>query len=354
MGVDGSIRGTAVQGTGLLGYTPRNMNTLEPSTSHLPPLALAPMATLSHRGLRTQIEEWGDCDFYFSEMVDCGSFISGRQYESYYTDPLPRPEKLILQFVGSEIEGFAQALERAADFPVSGFDINMGCSARQIWGIGGGIAWMEQPEQAKTLVETLRPLVKKGKTLSVKLRLGLEENPDYLKRFCLGLQDAGADFLTLHPRTRKDTLSRPSRWNHLKQLRQELQIPLWGNGDIKDLESARAAAGTGAASLMIGREAVRSPWIFHWIREKNLNPAYTLRVDLQAEAEKFYANLEAFQPEDFWPTRAQRFWAYFSSHFVFGHRLAAQLKNYREYPRIKDHTLGYLADHPEERFLILS
>ncbi len=311
------------------------------------------MATLTHRGLRTLIDQWGGCDYFFSEMVDCKSYVGNRKFESYYTDPAPHPDKLILQFVSADHEEFVKALTKAQDLPVAGFDINMGCSAHQICDHGAGIAWMSGPEEAWRLLESLRPLVRSGKTLSVKLRLGEKEDPAYLSRFCRGLEAVGVDFITLHPRTKKDKMGRPSRWTHLTELKADLKIPLWGNGDIRDVKSSNRGWETGADGLMIGREAVRSPWIFHFLKEKEKNQNFTLQVDLQEQAHQFHRLLEAHQPQEFWPTRAQRFWDYYFDHFPFGHKVKENIKRMRVYEDIRQACFAYLDTHPQEMIKVL-
>lgn len=310
------------------------------------------MATLSHRGLRTLIDDWGGCDYFFSEMIDCKSFIAKKRYESYYADPNPDPARMILQFVGAQEDHFLEALTMASSLPVKGFDLNMGCSAPQITKYGGGISWMTQPEQAWRLVEKARKVVK-NKSLSIKFRLGDQEDSESLRRFCLGLESAGADFLTLHPRIRRDTLSRPSRWIFIKDLKPHLKIPLWGNGDMRTLDQYTQGRETGADGLMIGREAVRSPWIFFWWKEKSGNPRFTLEIDRLQVAQRFHELLETYQPRDFWLTRAQRFWTYFLEPLKFGAKPGAQIRQMREYSQVKATGENYLETHPEDRHLLL-
>jgi tRNA-dihydrouridine synthase B len=195
------------------------------------PLLLAPMATLSHAGLRVLIEEFGGCDLYFSEMISAEAMIGGTRYEPYYTIPDPDPDRLIFQVVGYTEEAIVEAASRLAAGPAAGIDINMGCSAPHIVRKGGGIAWMGDPDRAKRLVQRVREVTRE-KSLSVKVRLGMADDPTALVRFCRGLEQAGVDFVTLHPKSRKEGPSRVARWSYVLLLRERLTVPVVGNGGV--------------------------------------------------------------------------------------------------------------------------
>ena len=107
-------------------------------------LILAPMAELSHRALRELIESFcgadckisgadckiGGADLYYTEMIGAGALTSGGQFESFYTDGLPCPERLVYQLCGGKTENIAAGAALLAKLPCAGIDINMGCCAR--------------------------------------------------------------------------------------------------------------------------------------------------------------------------------------------------------------------------------
>ena len=305
------------------------------------------MATLSHAGLRVMIEEFGGCELYFSEMISAEAMLGGTRYEQYYTIPDPDPDRLIYQLVGYSEDAIVRAAARLAALPVAGVDINMGCSAPHIVRKGGGIAWMADPERAARLVEAVRGAVGE-RSLSVKVRLGATDDPHALVRFCRCLEQAGVDFVTLHPKSRKDGTSRPARWSYVRLLREELAIPVVGNGGIEGhdtLAARRDLAGEGP--VMIGRAAARAPWIFAYIKARLIGTDDPWRVDLADVARRFFALLERYQPTDFLPTRAARFTAYLTGNLAFGHSLGARLGQCRSYPQIKSELLAYLDAHPD-------
>lgn len=342
-----------------------------------PRLILAPMATLTHPAFRTLVGEYGGCDLYFSEMISAEAFLGGTPFEYAYRDPRPDPQQLVYQLVGRSAEAIIEAARRLAEEPVHGIDVNMGCSAPQIAKRGAGVTWMQHPDAAARLIERIRA-VAPGKTVSAKFRLGTGEDPDDLVDFARALEAAGASFLTLHPRFRRQSYSRPSRWSYVARLREALSIPLYGSGDISDAASVRARAEeTGVEGVMIGRAAAQKPWIFAGIRAELAGGAGAAAaaggdntpdaaatavsgpgvqdgaVDLAAVAERFHEHLEAMLPEAFFVTRSRRFYAYFLKNLAFGHRLAAQVQHLESYEEIKHHVASYFVEHPEHRTLPL-
>jgi len=224
------------------------------------PFLLAPMAEISHRVLRELIEHFGGCDEYFTEMINSGSLVAGGPFEEWYTDNGPVPEKTVYQLVGHDIQNLVKAAALLDKRECAGIDINMGCCAPIIRKTGAGIAWMNSIDRAGELIGAIRKTVKRR--LSVKLRIGFRDDPDYLLRFCRRLQDEGLDLITLHPRTAHEKFKRRARWEYVDSLRRELSIPVAGNGDITTSDELLSRASGPCDAVMVGRAAVRQPWIF--------------------------------------------------------------------------------------------
>lgn len=307
------------------------------------------MATVSHAGFRYLVEDWGGCSLYFTEMIDAAMHLSARRYETFYADARPCPEKVVFQIVGADEDDLVGAAASLASQDCAGIDVNMGCSAPHIFKHGAGISWMNDPAKAARLAARLRRAVGK-KSLSMKLRLGEEEDSERLVAFGRALQDAGADFLTLHPRARQDSLGRPSRWNWVTVLRGALRIPVVGNGDLDRFSVlAERSVRTPADGWMVGRRAVAAPWTFRYWSEKWKNPSFDLKLDLEEVCRRFHELLERYQPEEFWVTRSRRFYAYFSKNLTFGHRWGARLQRHRNYADLRSEALSFWAGQPEER-----
>jgi tRNA-dihydrouridine synthase B len=312
-----------------------------------PFLIFAPMATVSHAGFRHLVEDWGGCSLYFTEMIDASTHLAGRRYETYYADAAPCPDRVVFQVVGADEDDLVAAAASLAAQDCAGIDINMGCSAPNIFRHGAGISWMTDPAKAARLTERLRKAVG-TKSLSMKLRLGETEDEASLTAFGRALQNAGADFLTLHPRIRRDSLSRPSRWEWVTLLRDALSIPVVGNGDLdrfRTLESR--VAKTPADGWMLGRRAVTAPWTFRYWAGRWADPSFDLDLDLQAVCYRFHELLEAHQPPEFWVTRSRRFYSYFAQNLKFGHAWGARIQNFREYSALLAEVRRFWDERPE-------
>ena len=148
------------------------------------------MATISHPGFRHLVEDWGGCSLHFSEMIDAEAHLAQGRYERWYADASPCPDRVVFQIVGADEEVLVRAAASLASQDCAGIDLNMGCSAPHIFRRGAGIAWMTDPDRASRLAGRLRTAVG-AKSLSVKFRLGEEENPESLVALGKALQSAG-------------------------------------------------------------------------------------------------------------------------------------------------------------------
>jgi tRNA-dihydrouridine synthase len=282
------------------------------------PFLLAPMAEISHRAFRELIEDSGGCDGYFSEMISAGAVLAGGPFEKWYLDNFPNPEKLVFQLVGSDSGQISRAAVLLDRLECAGIDINMGCSAPLIRKTGAGAAWMSSIDRAGELISHIRPLVKRR--LSVKLRIGFKEDFEYLVRFCRRLEEEGTELIILHPRLITEKFKRLARWEYVGALKQELKIPVAGNGDIASAEELVRRASGPCDAVMVGRAAVRQPWIF--AKAKNIN--FTA-PDLQKTGLRFLELLERHQPPEFHISRARRFFSFFCDNLKWGTYLKNQL-----------------------------
>jgi tRNA-dihydrouridine synthase len=280
------------------------------------PLFLAPMAELSHRGLRELIEGFGGCDVYFSEMISAGAVLAGGPFEKWYIDNGPKPEKLVFQLVGADPQQISRAAAFLDSFDCAGIDINMGCSAPLIRKTGAGAGWMTSIDRAGELISRVRPVVKRR--LSVKLRIGLKDDFEYLVRFCQRLEAEGTELITLHPRLITEKFKRLARWEYVGRLRRELKIPVAGNGDIACAEGLVRRAGGPCDAVMVGRGAVRQPWIFAQARALSPN---TSSVPIEETGLRFLELLACWQPPEFHISRARRFFGFFCDNLKWGNYL---------------------------------
>ncbi len=141
------------------------------------------------------------------------------------------------------------------------FDVNMGCSARQVSNRGAGAGLLRHPEKIKAILTGLTEQL--SVPVTVKIRLGWDSMSINYQEIGKLAQDCGAAMVTLHARTREQQYGGSADWTAIKALKAELSIPVVGNGDVVTLADAeRMMHETGCDAVMIGRAALRNPWIF--------------------------------------------------------------------------------------------
>lgn len=318
-------------------------------------LLLAPMVELSHRPLRELIHSFGGCDRYYTEMTSASGYLGRSPFDSYFMDSNPSPEKTVVQLFDSEIAPLELAATRlyeerhTSNTPLGGIDANFGCSAPLIEKAGGGVSWMKDATRAATLVTALKTAAP-GVPISAKLRLGYEESGETLIEFCLALEAAGADYLVLHPRLKSEKFRRSGRWGYVKVVAEAVHIPVVGNGDITTPERFTTAMNEyGAAGVMIGREAVRRPWIFALLRGKEVNPDFELTINIEEIGLRMIASIKALLPLPFHSSRARRFFYYYCDNLSFGHHLRYAIQNLRDLDDMEVLFKQYFVDVPGER-----
>ena len=318
-------------------------------------LMLAPMVELSHRPLRELIAGFGGCDRYYSEMTSAAGYLAGSPFDAWFLDPQPHPELTVLQLFSPDVERMSLATRKlvkerlAQGVAVGGVEANFGCSAPQIERIGGGVKWMKDPAGAAALIKGMREAAP-DTVLSAKMRLGYEESLEALKDFCTGLVEAGADYLVLHPRLSSEKFRRTGRWAYVQELAAAMPVPVIGNGDIRNHASYRLAMETYApGGIMIGREAVRRPWIFALIRGQQVNPDFSIQVDLQETGLRLLSLIRTLLPRNFHLSRSRRFFFYYCDNLKFGHHIRYAIQNAPDIDAVEGLFRAYFAESPGER-----
>ncbi len=332
-------------------------------------LILAPMATLTHEALRRAVFRFGGCDEYYTEMIHAASLIHGGQFEKYYLLNGPCPERIVWQLTGTDVESITEATRMVRDLGGIGVDLNMGCSAPEIYRFGAGIAWMMKPlEETRRLVHSVRQALPDSLRLSVKMRLGDEDfTKEKLYQFTDMLMDEGVTQLTLHPRTRKEKYTRPARWQYLEPFTQHVKernpaVQVIGNGCVSDPASLDALLRRAPSldGVMCARFAVQKPWLFAELQRhlengtrNHLPVPYELpsSIDLYGLADSFLTDLETYQPKEFYDSRSRRFFAYFLDNFMYHQFLKNQILNAHTHETQMAPLAEYFKKMPEERFV---
>ena len=310
-------------------------------------LMLAPMVGITNRAFRTLVAELGGPDRYVTEMASAEAFSSHAQYEDCYTDARPSPATTSVQFYARSMAAMAAACRelslRGEALRPDGIDLNFGCSAPHIRKSGGGSAWSEDPEGAAALVAAARSAW--PGTLSAKLRMGPDDDYPRLLDFCAGLAAAGLDFIAIHPRTDNQKFKRKARHDITARLARDLAIPVAANGDITGADAARGLFAEGAGAVMLGREAVRRPWIFATLRAELSGDPLSVAgqpLDRLSVALRFLELDAAFLPEKWQLETARRFFDYYCEPLSFAHHI--------KYKTMNSPSLGAMRATLEEYF----
>ena len=220
---------------------------------------LAPLAGITDQPFRILCKEFG-ADVVVSEMISATGVTRGSKKTLEYANFSQKERPFGIQLFGSNPLDFARAIEILLPKNPDFFDINMGCPVKKVVKRGAGSALLKNSVLANEIISACKKsLLGTDILLTAKIRSGWDK-VDFLD-FVKNLQQA--DAITLHPRTRAQGFSGKSNWSLIKKLKENLSIPVIGNGDVKSKKDIKKIySETGCDSVMIGRGAVGNPFIF--------------------------------------------------------------------------------------------
>ncbi|MBR5615022.1 MAG: tRNA dihydrouridine synthase DusB [Clostridia bacterium] len=250
---------------------------------------LAPMAGVTDKAFRLITKPFGPALMY-TEMVSGKGLFYKNKKTADLLDADPSEKPVAAQLFGHEPSVLAQIAERALDFGAELIDINMGCPAPKIVNNGDGSAISKTPALAGEIVSAVTAAV--NVPVTVKIRKGWDENSITAVEMAKIAEAAGASAVTVHGRTREQFYSGHADLDIIKAVKSAVSIPVIGNGDIVDEESAKYMLDyTGCDGIMIGRAAEGNPWIFERvIHYLQTNEKLTLPT-LEERAEKMNEHL---------------------------------------------------------------
>ena len=219
----------------------------------------SPLAGVSDCIFRKFVRKWSPRSLLFTEMINATSLQLGHGKKKI--SQLEFEEGPIgVQIFDNRPYAVAEAAKESESAGAFLIDINMGCPVKKIAKKGGGSALIKDPKLAVEIVKRITKAVQIPVT--VKTRVGWSENDKGIEDFVLRLQDAGANMITIHGRTRSQGFSGKANWSIIKEIKKILEIPVIANGDICDGNDAiKCLNKTNADGVMIGRAILGAPWI---------------------------------------------------------------------------------------------
>ena len=222
-----------------------------------PIICLAPMDGITDSAYRRIVRRFNKQVVLFSEFTSADGFLRSPRLRGRL-DFAPEEHPYFVQLFGNNPQAFAEAARILEQQGVAGVDINMGCPAKKIVNSQHGSGLMRDVGQACRVVESVARAC--ALQVSVKTRLGWEDAGGLIP-FAKSLANAGASLITIHGRTYRQAFSGAADWAPIHELKRHLDVPVLGNGDVRDMGDGLERQGN-LDGFMIGRAAIGNPWAF--------------------------------------------------------------------------------------------
>ena len=246
----------------------------EKRTSRLPPgilpdlplTALAPMQNVTDRPFMEVIAHYGAPDYFFTEYLRAHAQSQPEKHilRSIVENRTGRP--VFAQMIGDDPIHLTRTARALSAYPIAGIDLNMGCPAPLVYKKNAGGGLLRDPERVNRVLGALRDAV--PGLFTVKMRVGFESTEHFPSLLAL-LDKHDVDLLSLHGRTVKELYSADVHYDLIAEAVRSVRCPVLANGEISSAERAASVLSeTRAEGVMLGRHAVRNPWIFRQCRAK--------------------------------------------------------------------------------------
>ena len=279
-------------------------------------LVLAPMAGITDLSFRRIAKNLG-ADLVTSEMVSAEGIVRQSGTTRSLLNSHPEEKPLAIQLFGSDPSIMAEAATIVAAEGADIIDLNMGCPVPKVLRQGAGAQLIRQPKKVAQIVDAVRRVV--SIPLTVKTRSGWSKSKINILEVASVAEDAGADAITIHPRTARQGFSGKADWYLIAKVKQAVTIPVIGNGDVSRPEQVEEMKQlTGCSGVMIGRGAMGNPWIFKQAKQLALGEAVIVpsvrerlevmarHLDLYKESLSGRQNLSGIRSRIMWYSKGLR------------------------------------------------
>jgi nifR3 family TIM-barrel protein len=226
-----------------------------------PPFALAPMAGMTDTAFRRLVKRRGGCGLVVTEMVSSEGLVRGIDRTLEYAEYTEEERPVSIQIFGGDPGKMAAAAQIVERMGADVVDVNMGCPVQKIAKHNAGCSLMREPEHAADVVRAMAQAVKIPVT--VKMRAGWDASAINAPELARRMEDAGAAAVSVHGRTAAQSYSGFSDWDLIATVAAGVGIPVFGSGDcVEPQQLIDRLNRTGVGGVLVGRGALRNPWIF--------------------------------------------------------------------------------------------
>ena len=257
------------------------------------PVFLAPMEDVTDPAFRLLCKRFG-ADMVYSEFISSDALIRSIKSTERKLEIYNQERPVAIQLYGRDVESITEAAKIAESAKPDIIDLNFGCPVKKVAGKGGGAGLLKDIPKMMEIINSVAKNVKIPVT--VKTRLGWDNNSKIITTIAEQIQDNGAQALTIHGRTRAQMYTGEADWTLIGEVKNNprIKIPIIGNGDITTPERAKECFDKyGVDAIMIGRGSIGQPWIFEEIKNYLYNNS-----KLERKKFKFYLEILKEQVEN--------------------------------------------------------
>jgi tRNA-dihydrouridine synthase B len=259
------------------------------------PTALAPMAGMTDTAFRRLVKRMGGCGLVVTEMVSSEGLVRGIDRTLEYAEYTEEERPVSIQIFGGDPQVMAEAARIVEGMGADIVDVNMGCPVPKIAKHNAGCSLMREPSHAAEVVRAMVQAV--SIPVTVKMRAGWNEHEVNAPELARLVEDAGASAVAVHGRTAAQSYSGESDWSLIGRVAGSIRIPVFGSGDCVEPSQVVSRSGAaGVSGVLVGRGALRNPWIFRQAAEAVAGGTPTL-VSLAERGRFLLAYLELLLDE---------------------------------------------------------
>ncbi|MBO5132060.1 MAG: tRNA dihydrouridine synthase DusB [Paludibacteraceae bacterium] len=257
------------------------------------PVFLAPMEDVTDPAFRLLCKRFG-ADMVYSEFISSDALIRSIKSTERKLEIYDQERPVAIQLYGRDVESITEAAKIAESAKPDIIDLNFGCPVKKVAGKGGGAGLLKDIPKMMEIINSVAKNV--SIPVTVKTRLGWDNNSKIITTIAEQIQDNGAQALTIHGRTRAQMYTGDADWTLIGEVKNNprIKIPIIGNGDITTPERAKECFDKyGVDAIMIGRGSIGQPWIFEEIKHYLYNNS-----KLERKKFKFYLEILKEQVEN--------------------------------------------------------